>query len=84
MPVEFGAAWIRPFYGKLQRTWEQSAVLFDENPVDVFNRNVWIHIFHERDPKGLSISASPSTTSCSDPTSRIPKGWRIRSPTTRS
>ena len=53
MPVEFGAAWIRPFYGKLQRTWEQSAVLFDENPVDVFNRNVWIHIFHERDPKGL-------------------------------
>jgi predicted TIM-barrel fold metal-dependent hydrolase len=28
-------------------------VLFDENPVDVFNRNVWVHAFHEPDPKGL-------------------------------
>ena len=53
MPVEFGAAWIRPFYDKLQRAWDQNAVLFDESPVDVFNRNVWLHIFHEPDPKGL-------------------------------
>ena len=30
-----------------------SAVLFDENPVEVFNRNLWLHIFHEPDPKGL-------------------------------
>ena len=28
-------------------------VLFDENPVEVFNRNVWLHVFHEADPKGL-------------------------------
>ena len=28
-------------------------MLFDENPVDVFNRNVWVHAFHEPDPKGL-------------------------------
>jgi predicted TIM-barrel fold metal-dependent hydrolase len=53
MPVEFGATWIRPFYQKLERTWESSAVLFDENPVEVFNRNLWLHIFHEPDPKGL-------------------------------
>jgi predicted TIM-barrel fold metal-dependent hydrolase len=53
MPVEFGATWIRPFYEKMQRTYEKSPVLFDENPVDVFNRNVWVHIFHEADPKGL-------------------------------
>jgi predicted TIM-barrel fold metal-dependent hydrolase len=53
MPVEFGAAWIRPFYNKLQRVGESSAVLFDEDPVEVFNRNVWLHIFHEPDPKGL-------------------------------
>ena len=28
-------------------------MLFDENPVEMFNRNVWVHAFHEPDPKGL-------------------------------
>jgi predicted TIM-barrel fold metal-dependent hydrolase len=53
LPVEYAATWIRPFYQKLQRNAEARAVLFDENPVDVFNRNVWVHAFHEADPKGL-------------------------------
>ncbi len=53
LPVEFSAKWIRPFYTKLQRTYEESPVLFDENPVEVFNRNVWVHAFHEPDPQGL-------------------------------
>ncbi|HLG66957.1 MAG TPA: amidohydrolase family protein [Acidimicrobiales bacterium] len=53
MPVEFASSWIRPFYAKLQRAAEQSPVLFDEDPVEVFRRNVWVHIFHEPDPKGL-------------------------------
>ena len=53
MPVEFGSRWIRPFYTKLQRTYESASVLFDEDPVEVFNRNVWVHVFHEPDPKGL-------------------------------
>jgi predicted TIM-barrel fold metal-dependent hydrolase len=53
MPVEFAAAWIRPFYAKLQRASARSAVLFDEDPLEIFNRNVWVHAFHEPDPKGL-------------------------------
>ncbi|HXY93947.1 MAG TPA: amidohydrolase family protein [Acidimicrobiia bacterium] len=53
MPVEFGSKWIRPFYAKLQRASERQSVLFDEDPVEVFNRNVWVHAFHEPDPKGL-------------------------------
>jgi len=53
MPVEFASSWIRPFYEKLQRTYDKAPVLFDENPVDVFNRNVWVHAFHEPDPQGL-------------------------------
>jgi predicted TIM-barrel fold metal-dependent hydrolase len=52
MPVEFATRWVRPFYEKLQRASEMTA-LFDENPVEVFNRNVWVHLFHEPDPKGL-------------------------------
>jgi predicted TIM-barrel fold metal-dependent hydrolase len=53
MPVEYPSTWIRPFYTKLQHSYEASPVLFDENPVAVFNRNVWVHAFHEADPRGL-------------------------------
>jgi predicted TIM-barrel fold metal-dependent hydrolase len=53
LPVEYPSSWIRPFYTKLQRTYEESPVLFDEDPVEVFNRNVYVHAFHEPDPKGL-------------------------------
>ena len=53
MPVEFSSRWIRPFYNKLQRVYDASSVLFDENPVEVFNRSVWVHMFHEPDPKAL-------------------------------
>jgi predicted TIM-barrel fold metal-dependent hydrolase len=53
MPVEFRSVWVRPFYAKIQRLWDEVPVLFDENPVEVFNRAVWVHAFHEPDPKGL-------------------------------
>ncbi|MEX1006597.1 MAG: amidohydrolase family protein [Acidimicrobiia bacterium] len=53
LPVEYSSRWIRPFYEKLQRNYDERAVLFDENPVEVFDRNVWVHAFHEPDPKGL-------------------------------
>ena len=53
LPVEFSSRWIRPFYAKLQRAYDEAPVLFDENPVEVFNRNVWVHAFHEPDPQGL-------------------------------
>ena len=53
MPVEYPSGWIRPFVAKLQRASERSAVLFDEDPFEVFKRNVWVHAFHEPDPQGL-------------------------------
>jgi predicted TIM-barrel fold metal-dependent hydrolase len=53
LPVEFSSTWIRPFYAKLARAYEASPVVFDEDPVEVFNRNVWVHAFHEPDPRGL-------------------------------
>jgi predicted TIM-barrel fold metal-dependent hydrolase len=52
-PVEFGSEWIRPFVQKLQRASERQSVLFDEDPFEVFKRNVYIHIFHEPNPKEL-------------------------------
>jgi predicted TIM-barrel fold metal-dependent hydrolase len=53
MPVEFRSVWVRPFYAKIQRLWDEAPVLFDENPVEIFNRAVWVHAFHEPNPKGL-------------------------------
>jgi predicted TIM-barrel fold metal-dependent hydrolase len=53
MPVEFDASWIRPFVQKLRSRYEASAVLFDEEPFEVFTRNIYLHAFHEPDPKGL-------------------------------
>jgi predicted TIM-barrel fold metal-dependent hydrolase len=53
LPVEFSSAWIRPFVKKLQRTYEASPVLFDEDPFETFRRSIYVHAFHEPDPKGL-------------------------------
>ena len=53
MPVEYESSWIRPFVKKLRDTYERSAVLFDEDPFAVFTRNIYLHAFHEPDPKGL-------------------------------
>ncbi len=53
LPVEFASSWIRPFVAKLHRTYERSAVLFDEDPFVTFQRSIYVHAFHEPDPKGL-------------------------------
>jgi Amidohydrolase len=47
------ATWIRPFIARLRQAYEQSPVLFDEDPFEVFKRNIYLHVFHEPDPKGL-------------------------------
>ena len=52
-PVEYPSSWIRPFVTKLRRTYDASPLLFDEDPFEVFARNIWVHAFHEPDPKGL-------------------------------
>ena len=53
MPVEFAAGGSALLPEVAAACDEVSDVLFDENPVEVFNRNVWVHAFHEPDPKGL-------------------------------
>jgi predicted TIM-barrel fold metal-dependent hydrolase len=53
MPTEYWATWIRPFVHRIQAAYERSSVLFDEDPFEVFKRNIYLHIFHEPDPQGL-------------------------------
>jgi predicted TIM-barrel fold metal-dependent hydrolase len=53
MPVEFESKWIRPFVHRIRAAYEESPVLFDEDPFEVFCRNIYVHAFHEPDPQGL-------------------------------
>ncbi|MDQ1359765.1 MAG: hypothetical protein QOJ44_142 [Acidimicrobiaceae bacterium] len=52
-PVENGSNWVRPLIADMEHAWISSPNSFDENPVDVFKRNIYVHPFHEEDPKGL-------------------------------
>jgi hypothetical protein len=38
---------------RIQRAYEKSPVLFDEDPFEAMKRSIYIHIFHEPDPQGL-------------------------------
>jgi predicted TIM-barrel fold metal-dependent hydrolase len=53
LPVENGSAWVRPLLEKFEKLHARKPQLFEEDPVAVFKRNIWVHPFHEEDPKGL-------------------------------
>jgi predicted TIM-barrel fold metal-dependent hydrolase len=37
----------------LESAYSMAPKLFEENPLDVFKRNIYVHPFHEEDPIGL-------------------------------
>ena len=52
--MEFGTEWVRPAHpahGGLRTSALRQC--FDEDPVEVFKRNIFVHAFHEPDPTGL-------------------------------
>jgi predicted TIM-barrel fold metal-dependent hydrolase len=52
-PVEWGTEWVRPVIERMARVAEKSPEYFDEDPIAVFRRNIFVHAFHEPDPAGL-------------------------------
>ena len=52
-PVENGSRWVRQFLEDLAHSYHMAPDQFDEDPVQVFHRNIYIHPFHEEDPVGL-------------------------------
>jgi predicted TIM-barrel fold metal-dependent hydrolase len=52
-PVENGSSWVRPLLRDMASAYSFNPHLFEEDPVEVFKRNVFVHPFHEEDPKGL-------------------------------
>jgi predicted TIM-barrel fold metal-dependent hydrolase len=53
LPVENGSGWVRPLVDALGTSYAHNPKRFEEDPLLVFKRNVWIHPFHEEDPRGL-------------------------------
>jgi predicted TIM-barrel fold metal-dependent hydrolase len=52
-PVENGSNWVRGLLHDLEGAYAFNPHLFEEDPVEVFKRNIFVHPFHEEDPKGL-------------------------------
>jgi predicted TIM-barrel fold metal-dependent hydrolase len=52
-PVENGSNWVRPLLDAFAHAYSFSPRDFDEDPVEVFKRNIYVHPFHEEDPVGL-------------------------------
>ncbi|HJR24757.1 MAG TPA: amidohydrolase family protein [Acidimicrobiales bacterium] len=52
-PIENGSNWVRGLLHDLEGAYAFNPQLFAEDPVMVFKRNVFVHPFHEEDPKGL-------------------------------
>ena len=43
----------------MEYAYHHSPNIFDENPVDVFKRNIYVHPFHEEDAVGLVQLVGP-------------------------
>jgi predicted TIM-barrel fold metal-dependent hydrolase len=52
-PVENGSSWVRPLLEALEHAYFFSPHVFEEDPVEVFKRNIVVHPFHEDDTVGL-------------------------------
>jgi predicted TIM-barrel fold metal-dependent hydrolase len=52
-PVENGSGWVRPLLDDMASAYAFNPHLFEEDPVAVFTRNIFVHPFHEDDPVGL-------------------------------
>ena len=53
-PVENGSSWVRPLIAQMGHAYATNPKVFEEDPVEVFKRNIFVHPFHEEDPRGLA------------------------------
>jgi predicted TIM-barrel fold metal-dependent hydrolase len=59
LPVENGSSWVLPLMDALGHSYAKQPRLYDEDPVTVLQRNIWIHPFFEEDPVGLIKAIGP-------------------------
>jgi predicted TIM-barrel fold metal-dependent hydrolase len=53
LPVENGSSWVLPLIDALGHSYAKQPKLYEEDPVEVMRRNIWIHPFFEEDPVSL-------------------------------
>ena len=53
-PTEFGTEWVRPLIARMGEAYERTPEIFEEDPVMIFKRNIFVHAFQETDPAGLA------------------------------
>lgn len=53
-PVENGSSWVRSLLEAMAGAYRFNPHAFEEDPVEVFKRNVFVHPFHEEDTAGLA------------------------------
>jgi predicted TIM-barrel fold metal-dependent hydrolase len=53
LPVENGSSWVLPLIDALGHSYAKQPKLYEEDPVAVLRRNIWIHPFFEEDPVSL-------------------------------
>jgi predicted TIM-barrel fold metal-dependent hydrolase len=51
--VENGAAWVPGLLANLDHAYRNMPQEFPEHPAETFRRHVWVHPFHEEDPREL-------------------------------
>jgi predicted TIM-barrel fold metal-dependent hydrolase len=51
--VEHFNEWTRPMLSHFADAYERTPTLFDEDPLEVLRRNIWIHIFRDPNPVEL-------------------------------
>ena len=52
--VENGSGWVRGLLEAMEYAYVMAPNAFDEHPVEVFKRNIYVHPFHEENPRGLA------------------------------
>ncbi len=52
--IENGGDWVVPFLHHLEDVHRKMPHAFDEDPVEVFRRNIWVSPFHEDDIRALA------------------------------
>jgi predicted TIM-barrel fold metal-dependent hydrolase len=53
LPIETGSSWAVPLMNVLGHSYAKQPRLYEEDPVEVMRRNIWVHPFFEEDPVGL-------------------------------
>ncbi len=53
LPVENGSGWVQQLLHDMESAYNFAPNVFDEDPVKVFKRNIFVHPFHEEDPVDL-------------------------------